>query len=275
MKTHSKKGQIYKYAPFNQYSLSLLINNDFWLGAPDKLNDPFEGDFLINDIKKFHNETFIKKLLELKKESIIDDIYYETNLNDTLNSEHKFTNALYSYINSIIKERYGVTCFSMTPSNIQMWSHYADSHKGFCIIFDESIMLNSVLYYNPSVNYNKVTYGNKLPIVEIIDKDNQIDIPRDSDDFLFCKLREWGKEQEIRLLLNTDSSFSRNRRVKFQKESIKGIIFGSRMEYENVRTIMNYIENSALKGKVSYFFAKKDLNNSKIRIERMIKRLNY
>lgn len=270
----SKKGIIYKYMSFNQNTLSLLINNEFWLGAPDKLNDPFEDDFLIKNINMFHNETFIRKLLELKKKDEIDNFFYETNVNEVISSEIKFSNALYSYINSKIKEKYGVTCFSLTPTNIQMWSHYADSHKGLCLVFDENTMLNSILSRKHNINYKKVTYEKKLPVIEIIDEANNIDIP-DDDDFLFCKLNEWKKEKEVRLLLKIDSKLLINRRVRFHRESLKGIIFGSRMEYENVRTITNYIGDSDLKKKIKYYVAKKDLNQSRIRIEEMFKGINY
>lgn len=274
MDTISKKGLIYKYMSFNQNTLSLLINNEFWLGPPDKLNDPFEGDFLVKNINKFHNELFIRKLYKLKKKDKIDNFLYETNVNEAINSEIKFSNALYSYINSKIKEKYGVTCFSLTPTNIQMWSHYADAHKGLCLIFDENAMLNSIYSRKYNIHYKKVTYEKKLPVIEIIDKANNIDIA-DDDEFLFCKLNEWKKEQEVRLLLKIDYKLLTNRRVRFHRECLKGIIFGSRMEYENVRTITNYIGNSDLKKKIKYYLAEKDLSKSRIRIKDMFIGIKY
>lgn len=36
-------------------------------------------------------------------------------------------------IKQIINNNFAITCFSETPDNILMWSHYADKHSGFCV----------------------------------------------------------------------------------------------------------------------------------------------
>ena len=46
---------IFKYIPFSINSLKILIKGELWLGYPESLNDPFEGDFTIENIN-FENE---------------------------------------------------------------------------------------------------------------------------------------------------------------------------------------------------------------------------
>ena len=40
---------------------------------------------------------------------------------------------------------YGVICFSAIWNHILMWSHYANSHQGFCIGFYEEKIRNYVV----------------------------------------------------------------------------------------------------------------------------------
>ncbi|MYL96140.1 DUF2971 domain-containing protein, partial [Citrobacter werkmanii] len=39
-----------------------------------------------------------------------------------------------------IMSMYGVICLTPKPDNYLMWSHYAASHTGFCIGFDEKFL---------------------------------------------------------------------------------------------------------------------------------------
>lgn len=40
----------------------------------------------------------------------------------------------------LVKPNAYMTCFSKTYSNSAMWGHYADNHKGVCLIFDHSLI---------------------------------------------------------------------------------------------------------------------------------------
>ena len=51
----------------------------------------------------------------------------------------------------------GVVCFTIEPENYLMWSHYAKSHTGFCIGFDDEI-LNEIEGYQAKGPVKYSTY---------------------------------------------------------------------------------------------------------------------
>jgi hypothetical protein len=42
---------LYKYLPISINTLRILISNELWFGHPDYLNDPYEYEFIYNDLK--------------------------------------------------------------------------------------------------------------------------------------------------------------------------------------------------------------------------------
>src|SRR4051794_33527585 len=55
---------IYKYVPFSLNTLKMLIKGELWFGFPLNLNDPFEGEFIIEDTGAFPNDDFLKEFYE-------------------------------------------------------------------------------------------------------------------------------------------------------------------------------------------------------------------
>lgn len=246
------------------------------MNGPDKLNDPFEGDFTIKDVAKYQNEKFIKKLLEFKRKNFIDDFIYDEQLENSLNDEYYFSNILYEYINEIIKGAYGISCFTRNPKNLKMWSHYADSHKGVCLIFDENALRENFINRLPQVSLNEITYRKHLPTVEIVHHDaskdgpDYIGINQQSTDFLFSKLISWKDEKEVRLLLNNDFNVFHDRKLRFEHSCLKGIIFGARMPLENILTILHLVRDSTQLNNLKFYISKKVQKNATIKIEDLL-----
>jgi hypothetical protein len=243
------------------------------MGPPDKLNDPFEGGFRIKNIKKYQNEYFIKKLLKFKRKSIFDDYDYDEDLNKSMNDEYYFSNILSEYINSLIMSEFGISCFTNNPESLKMWSHYADSHKGVCLIFDE-VKLKTGISKQPNVSMNKIKYSNQLPFIELVkhdaneDSDDYIGI-REEGPFLFNKLCSWIEEEETRLLINKNFDLFPDRRLKFDSESLVGIIFGARIGIDNFETIKNLIKEYKKYNNVKFYTSNKDIENSEIIIKEL------
>lgn len=241
---------------------------------PDKLNDPFEGGFLISDIKKYQNKEFIDKLLRISRNNFIDDFAYDERLEKAIQDENYFFNILSEYLNRLIKNRYGITCFSRNARSLNMWSHYADSHKGVCLIFDEQKLKRSVFSSRTGVNFNDVIYSRNLPFLEIIDSyDDEngpecIELPYNNR-FLFNKLNSWKEEKEVRLILEHQYEIFENRDLKFDKTCLVGMIFGYRTEIDNSCTIIKLISDSNQSHKVDFYMAKKGLDKPSLLIEKL------
>lgn len=272
----AKTRMLYKYMPYNQYLLSILINNEFWMSPPDKLNDPYEGDFRIKDLKDYQTNDFIEKLLKLKRKNFLDDFSYDEDLNRAIKDENFFTNILYEYINLLIRQSFGITCFSRNPKNLKMWSHYADSHRGVCLVFDEKQLESSVLGGRTGVSLKEVRYDKSLVSLEITNHDcdengeDYIGIPQTTT-FLFNKLSAWKDEREVRFILNKDFNIFPDRRLKFEKSSLKGVIFGARTQINDVLTIIKLLNSLCNSHSVNFYQARKDIEKPKI----MIKKLNF
>ena len=96
--------KLYKYLPYNENSLSILINKKIWCPKAKSLNDPFEFQWDI-------------------KEMSVDGIPIDSG---SLEEAKEQTREL------------GVVCLSEINNNILMWSHYAQGHAGFCIEFERT-----------------------------------------------------------------------------------------------------------------------------------------
>lgn len=96
----------------------------------------------------------------------------------------------------LLKNLYKIICFSETHKSNLMWSHYTDSHKGYCIEYDCSkypINTQETLY---KIKYEK----NKPDITKQIEDE-------DMEAFasaLMTKAIDWEYEKEWRLITTID-----------------------------------------------------------------------
>ena len=143
----------FKYKSLNgisfQYFVQMLLDEKIYASTFDKLNDPMEGAFLSDD--SFCKE--IKYTINAK---------YEKRIASIVRKEHE--------------ER---------PTNMLMWSHYSDEHKGCCVEFH---------FQEPEdeENVHEVSY------VDSIHADNPEEI--DVDNILTRKFYDWAYEHEVRYL---------------------------------------------------------------------------
>lgn len=155
-----------------------------------------------------------------------------------------FVNDYTKHLDSLFDEEYFFYCVSKNGTSNLMWSHYADSHYGFCIEFKDEFCKE----------IDKVIYKNELPSLKIIDclryefkmKGFNVGISLDENNLWDCirtKYDEWDYEGEYRLHAwdeMIESSIEKNNRfikIKYDSEMVESVIFGYRMKDE----IKNYI----------------------------------
>lgn len=206
---------LYKYRQVNELSINALEQGKVWYSIPERLNDPndvaitWEKDFTAKQIvrefimnrdkgtpvegklkidelvERYLREGYgYKKILEKIDELFmpVDKKTQRELLQDTL------------YYNQILFSKMGVFSLSEDPLNTLMWSHYSDSHKGFCLGFE--CHATNVLGQ----------YANKIEYVE------QINLPQiaafsmnNNDDEIFLELahkksKDWSYEKEWRVI---------------------------------------------------------------------------
>lgn len=173
---YNSKMRYFCFRGFSSYSLADINEQKITLTHPRMFNDPLDTLlfwWLNSELKKNNNnkndETF---LLLLKKVS-----------------EHI---KIRCFIGSLSEKGNKTIC--VEDLSILMWSHYADSHKGFCIEYEfDREMFNTHLRGNRDtvVFIDKITYSSS------IDMKNNPSMQRS----LLEKSNFWEYENEMRLVL--------------------------------------------------------------------------
>jgi hypothetical protein len=243
------------------------MNNTIFFSSIEDFNDPFETLFSIkswnNDI--LGEEYFYKRIFPHTALSRIEKQHHNEIINSRRNDPAKdimLNHDLRNSILAILRDLFGVACFSSTYDELLMWSHYGDIGKGVCLIFDKEILFNKNKEGYPKIE--KVSYIEKLPSIDVHLTETRIHF--DTTPIITSKRKNWSYEKEVRAfidfgklnpqiqsssaLLNGKDKSLRN--LKFNSKAFKGLIFGHNCTVEcrdNLKTILRsneYIDFDSL-----------------------------
>jgi hypothetical protein len=188
-------------------------------------------------------------------------------INDSFIYEGKYTGEqeiIFSNVEDIIigqLDKIFCYCLSRKNNSNLMWSHYANSHKGFCIQFKyNDICLDF------KTKFGQINLASRVKYQDSICKLNMIDQMKDMHEFALqvfnafsIKLDEWSYEDEYRIIANpkliTEINSLNGQRAKlpYNSHSIDSVIFGCRMPERIKQFIM---ENLPYKETVKFKEAK-------------------
>lgn len=224
---------LYKYRKWDcKFHKNILLKNEIYFSSAVSFNDPFDStipikydqatkdqiyDYYLKHVSKVYKYHPKSKIHNIVDDCIKRGYYYQPTHQKWLRFFHQ-------------RKRfrdYGI--FSTTPQkdNIIMWSHYSDSHKGFCIGFNTQKMLeffkqNKILY-----SLHEITYCPNYPSFKPVG--NSADDPL--LDPLIIKSSNWKYENEYRFIWLSES----NKNIKLKEGLISEVILGCKMpiEYKN------------------------------------------
>lgn len=289
--------KLYKFFSMNTNSISCLENQNVYLASPSMFNDPFDCGLYASE------EEFVKKFMieKIKEESLVEKgKISQTEFNKLLfakcdyeyfNYKDSFTHiahSLYSKHDSRLRAIYvdayklfrdkiaqlktndiRFCCFTaisieQLEMHTEMWSHYADQHKGFCIEYDLSRIdfANYETMYPPSMvdvafgglfkcNYQAKTIilpktlifksfsGNKLSLKEKIRLEKQKILS------FLTKSTAWSYEHEWRLLVKDEYSKIFNHLISFPY--VNAVYMGCRMSQADKETIIRIAQRNNFK----------------------------
>lgn len=206
------KISVYKYrGDKNKFERDLesLEKNYFYAPNAKKLNDPCET-LVFTD--SFKNQTsFLIRILGVESKCNLNSI--NGILDDFLKKKNDF----------------GIYSLSRVFNDELLWAHYACNHKGFCIEYDLSILLNSGSKYD--FHCFPVKYSNIPPQIDINDIQN-IEIKDFLRKIAGTKSKRWRYEEEIRIITDKFGEQS------YDFRAVKSIYFGLRMENKHKEEIM-------------------------------------
>lgn len=223
--------------PFGVNALKSLIKSELWFGSPHNLNDPFESKFEINfkggSIPPFNvMEEYYRETLEID-EAVKERIW---RINSNINF---FLDDIEEAIQKSIKEKIGICSFSKIYLDTKMWSHYADSHQGICLIFDKKILFES----NFNISQREIDYCEFLHSVDVYFENDKIKIDKlERKRIINTKLLDWCDEKEIRYSIDFFNPNS-SRSIPYDKKALKGIILGEKIEHDNVATLFHLLKD--------------------------------
>jgi len=210
--------KVYKYRPIDDYTKDSLLKNYLFFSKPSSLNDPFECTFKLD----MHGTTdeikiFVKEVLERDPSfiSLTRDKRRQI-INDKTNNIKK-GNINIDEIMANIKtsmDKNSICSLSKINDDILMWSHYAGGHKGLCLEFDYED-LRKLVYQGCTID--TVRYKNALPIINRVKNRDHMELYP----IFKTKSEHWEYENEVRIINSKG-----NDKVYFEKEWLKGIIFG-------------------------------------------------
>lgn len=258
---------IYRYRGISSHSLAELINAEFYCSSPHAFNDPFDCKNLFSfngasnrDWKIFFDRMLEQNRPELNKQQrdkLIKNIINSGDLKDKVKLEDQWI--AWDKALSELTGKLGIVCFSEKNNDILMWSHYSNSHKGFCLQFNRAIL--SEQFYVGNVKY-KAQY----PTFSEFANANMAGM---SNVMLLRKSPHWKYEKEVRLIvdLGSNEDNAHNRLFKYKPEALTGIIFGCQMPEVDKVTIRNIFNGST--HKISYYQAEKSRDSYSVKIHQV------
>ena len=285
---------VYRYRNSNLLSQKALLYDEWYFASKEELNDPIDmqsnfefsqsgWSYLLNNL--WNNSAYaaiaadhLSEISPISHEKLLDsfdtikqNIIHKTfksksvQLSEVISLQQALTN-LYDLISLYGPGSGYSVSLSRTSASMLMWSHYANSHTGFCLIYRP---INGKLSQCPSRKKDaiEVSRGHSTCVptdfdIENIIYDDQISsldatslLPviyttnrLDSDDTraewhknkkaqLLTKNKCWEYEEECRLMLpqtskwiSGNSSYSALQRLFYYDfDQVVGVVFGARM----------------------------------------------
>lgn len=226
---------VYSYRSFNEYSMHDLLSSEITVGHPSKMNDPFDS------IASFlSNSEFFEQICSKKP-----------HIKNQVSSINKFR------IRSFVHSR-EVNPFMSNDdllSNTLMWTHYADSHRGFCIKYE----LSDKITHSFQEDSDNVSFSILLPVVYT---ENKVDIYErlNTQTSFALKKQCWSYENEARLLTFDTTRNGEFVGIPLDDESyISEIIFGYNCSKEAIVSIQKI-----LKDEIGIIYSKMEIKDNDI-----------
>ena len=253
---------VYKYRDWdNDFHKRTLLNCEIFLSSPSRFNDPYDCKIpiaywkLADDIK-LRNEYFpqvvkkhFPKLTPAEHSEKVEWLMKDPKFTDPKWHEDQEVES-----HDSIAKTFGIISLSEHKDDIRMWSHYSNSHTGFCIGFkSEKLFFNDYRFGTGG----KVNYVNEFPII-LPTEDSSEQITK----ILYSKSKVWSYEQEYRLTKINASDTT----VRFTPDEVEEIIIGCSTNDSNTESILNICKCN-LPG-VPVFKAKQKRQDFKISFEK-------
>jgi hypothetical protein len=227
---------LYKYRDWgNQYHSSLLKDNQVFFASPSSFNDPFDCGIeiayhLLQTDEKLRQEYFRLVVDRYKPHLSAENKAKEVNrlIDEKRYMDDQYMAHMHKQSLSKLNQKYGVLSLTPINDNILMWSHYANSHKGFCVGMDSEKLYESIGGSLGTVNYSD-SYPEISPNMDLVE---QMILQTRS------KAHFWGYELEYRHIKNIENE----RIFTLVPDTITEVILGAAISIEHKTEILDVVK---------------------------------
>ncbi len=224
---------LFRYRTITDHNVSALEKNRLFFSTPNNFNDPFDA-YLFANVQQILNNVF--ESLEFGMEGYIENLkktdsrlaFFMNQIWKSPCKEKKvewFIGNIKSIIDIIkdeIRKNTKIVCLSNVYNSMLMWSHYANDHQGYVLMYDiddlnsgkrfsangkelnDKILIKKVEYVQQQVDFTDDLEGYIANNIKAFIKNSPI---RDEiiskykiRDFITQKSIEWSYENEWRII---------------------------------------------------------------------------
>jgi hypothetical protein len=261
---------LYKYKALNTYTIDSIAQKYLFFPTARQLNDPFE---CWTEIDLECTDKQFKEHLKKQGEILNAEICCSLERYKSLMKSEEYQLRRLEDLNS-----FRVFSLAESCTNDAMWAYYSENYKGLCLGYKafpiEDGNPKAIYVYRPQIKtcpeihddngcpfliFQKVKYQDDGKTkLNIITKENR-EIVADN---LYIKKECWKSEREYRSVFYIGENKD-NLKIFYPDETLAEVIFGYRMEKENMNTI-KYLIDKLYSNKVNFFVAKPDYETMKI-----------
>lgn len=284
---------LFRYRKFDKNSFDALKNNRLYFSVPIYFNDPNDCYLYIAidnvlcriDSDLDHMDSYIK--LSMWENPFISSaakkIWQSQDKNKFIKEFKEYVISNIQQIRENMRHNVKVICFSQCYDSNLMWSHYADSHRGFVIAYDKQSIVSAKRFDVDDTELDNktvlrpVTYTDSISDItdemelyfkhyihvktrkETVDKNFMPQ--KQLRDLLFLKQKEWSYEEEWRLtcrLVDLEDISP----LHYIVCKPKAIIVGLNCDVEAGKLLYDY---SVVSG-IPIFEMKRDLSSAKLQL---------
>jgi hypothetical protein len=210
--------------------VSSIKESYLWFSDPRNLNDPFDCQRLIDA------DNTAAKIFQYLSEYGGRDRWNRRQRKQMVTNFAQDKKSHFEDINGAYQDslkNVGICCFSEINDNSLMWAHYADSHKGACLVFDFQMLASERIGVPIEIKYEKILPKYNYVRVRINGKRSPLFNYRFDQIVLGTKTREWQYEREIRLVSRKQG------KNRFSPKALAGIIFGAKINQKAKENLLS------------------------------------
>ena len=242
----NRPAYFYKYKFIDEscqkHSERIFTHNELYFCAAKNFNDPFECKFRFalggspKEQMKYWEYLLRENESELNRKARRSKIRKDK---ERLMSPD-FMKEIEDKANQAVREQWGICCLTKVKDDILMWSHYANKHQGFCLIFSMELHNASftmkLMREGPSqeqiiTSPLEVEYSKNYPFAKRL----QDDLLKQT---ILTKAKRWDYEKEWRMIIKDGVGL-----WQFPPQYLTGVIFGCRMSEKHQEKIRGWCKD--------------------------------